>query len=213
MLSVKQNMHFRTGETPVPVALYDPQQFLIFRLLTYMSIRVEIKARLRRLIRERKLMVLPKLYIGDQRKRCILLSKQVADAVISPDGGMPDDDRLGYFRGDLDAFAMGEGITIASDPFAKESDAILAPVHPVSSLAWDIRVLEPPNGIRCMGFFAAKDVFIALAWDYREDIEEREDWADLVDDCRAKWDQMLYPFTPHSGEFPHAYISKPLRVV
>ena len=177
-----------------------------------MSIRAGIKARLRSLVRARTLVGLPLLLDGDKRRRCMLLSRSVAQAVIGPSGGLPDDERLAQFRGNLDAFAVGEAITMARHPFLKPADADLAPVDPMSSHVWDFRVLEPPNGIRCFGFFAAKDLFIALIWDYREDIDSGE-WIELVDQCKRSWDNLFSPFVPHSGAIPHDYISKPFRAV
>jgi hypothetical protein len=177
-----------------------------------MSIRAEIKRQIHRLVRARKLVSLPRLYLNDRRIRCMLLTQGVAQDVISPSGGMPDDERLAQFRGNLDAFAVGEAITIARHPFEKPSDADLAPIHPVSSHVWDFRILEPPNGIRCLGFFAAKDVFIALSWDYREDVEP-VDWSRLVEESKTIWDDLFSPIFPHFGDFPDAYISKPFTVV
>jgi hypothetical protein len=142
----------------------------------------------------------------------MLLSQSVAEAVVSPSGGLPDDERLAQFRGNLDAFAVGEAITIARHPFIKPTDADLAPVDPISSRVWDFRVLEPPQGIRCFGFFVAKNVFIALRWEYREDIES-PDWPILVEDCKEIWDCWFSPLMPHFGAIPHDYISKPYLAV
>jgi hypothetical protein len=177
-----------------------------------MSIRAGMEARIRALIREQRLVGLPRLYRGDKRVRCMLLARGVADAVIGPSGGMPEDERMAQFRGNLDGFSVGELITIARHPFAKPWDADLAPLDPVSSLVWDFRVLDPPNGIRCAGFFAAKDVFVALTWDYREEVEP-SDWHDLITECQAMWDDLFPHIAPHYGEFPNAYISKPFHAV
>jgi len=146
--------------------------------------RVEIKRQIRRLIRQRQLVGLPKLYVNDQRVRCILLTPSVAGAVIGEGGGLPSDERLAQFRGNLDGFAMGEHITIASDPFEKWPQADLAPVHPIDCHLWNFRVLEPERGIRCSGFFAARDTFIAVSWEYREDIET-EYWRELIASCKT----------------------------
>jgi hypothetical protein len=185
---------------------------LIFLVLTYMSIRVEMKRRIFGLVRTRDLIRLPRLYVGDNRKRTVLVTREIAQDIVGPDGGFPEDDRLAQLRGDLDAFAVGEAITIARDPHEKPSDADLAPLDPVSSHVWDFRVREPPEGIRCVGFFVAKDFFVALAWHYREDVKPGE-FGDLVDEAKAIWDSLFAPLIPHYGEFPHAYISKPFRAV
>jgi hypothetical protein len=171
-----------------------------------------MERRIRQLVRTRDLMGLPRLYVGDRRKRCVLVTRSIFHDIAGPHGELPEDERMAQLRGDLDGFAVGEAITIAKDPYEKPSDADLAPLDPVSSHAWDFRVREPPQGIRCLGFFAAKDVFIALIWNYREDIEPGE-FGDLVDESRATWDSLFAPLTPHHGEFPHAYISKPFRAV
>jgi hypothetical protein len=142
----------------------------------------------------------------------MLLTQRVAQAVIGPASGFPTDERFAQFRGNLDGFAVGEMITIAKRPFVKPTDADLAPLHPISSHVWDFRVLQPPKGIRCPGCFAAKDVFVALTWDYREEIETA-DWSDLIEECKRVWDDLFFPLAPHFGDFPHAYLSQSFRAV
>jgi hypothetical protein len=52
------------------------------------------------------------------------------------------------------------------------SNNCAARVHPVKAEFWSIRVTAPEDtpGIRVLGAFADKDKFIALTWDYREDM-------------------------------------------
>jgi hypothetical protein len=177
-----------------------------------MSIDVQMKKRLRQLVRTRDLIGLPRLYLGDQRKRCVLVTRHIAGDIMGPHGELPVDERLAQLRGDLDGFAMGEAFTIARKPLVKPPDTDLSPLHPVTSRVWDFRVCEPPEGIRCAGFFAGKDIFVALIWEHREKIQS-EDWSELISDCQGIWDSLFNPLMPHFGEIPHAYISKPFSVV
>lgn len=79
------------------------------------------------------------------------------------------------FRADLDAFTRHDEISVSEHPFEKPWDTHLARIHPVEKEVWDIRSLEPP-GTRCFGRFGGQNLFVALTWAYREDVESGDDW-------------------------------------
>ena len=66
-------------------------------------------------------------------------------------------------------------LSVSERPFDKPPDTNMARVHPVKKEVWDVRSLEPP-GIRCFGRFGDKNLFVALTWAYREDVESGDDW-------------------------------------
>lgn len=124
--------------------------------------------------------------------RTLLVSGEVRDDVLPP---FPDHwygYRLGQFRGTLDAFTEGQFLSVASDPFAKAPWADMAPVAPVDLGVWDIRSMSPLPQIRCFGGWADKGVFIALTWQWRDDID---DFAAEAAECRKKWDE-IFPLHP-----------------
>jgi hypothetical protein len=102
-------------------------------------------------------------------------------------------------RAYLDAFTSGEEISISERPFKKRADTFMARVHPVKYSVWDIRAIEPWPGIRCFGCFGDIDLFIALTWDYRENLDETEDGFALeAKRCRDCW-STLFVCNPREG--------------
>lgn len=111
------------------------------------------------------------------------------------------------FEASLDAFINWEEISVSEDPFYKGRETFLARVHPVNLEFWDIRTIEPPQGMRCLGAFIGQDEFVALVCDYRENY----DWGEfdrLVERCRAQWKLLFGTLTPHSGDSLDAYLTK-----
>ena len=100
----------------------------------------------------------------------MIVSVEVRDAVEGPWPNNWDGYRLSQLRESLDAFTTNEWISVAEDPFAKPSDAFMARIDPVSMQLWDIRCIDPNPGIRTFGTFLCKDTFLALTWEYREQI-------------------------------------------
>ena len=91
--------------------------------------------------------------------------------------------RHASLRDFLDGFSMGEPLTVSEHPHAKPGHVMLSRVDPVEDEIWSFRCLAPAPGIRVLGRFAAKDCFIALDWDYRENIDGEEGWDALVAGC------------------------------
>jgi hypothetical protein len=131
-------------------------------------------------------------------------------AVTGPFSEDRDGLRLVQFRQDLDAFLEGSEISIAENPDAKPSDAMMARIHPVTDEFWDIRSISPNPGIRAFGGFSAKDEFIALIWNYRENLEGR--WDEEVEDLRRTWVELFGTERPMHGANLDAYLSNFIAV-
>ena len=111
------------------------------------------------------------------------------------------------FRGSLDAFINWEEVSVSEDPFDKDRETFLARVSPVEWEFWDIRTIKPPPGMRCLGGFAGCDVFVALVYDYRENVGPGE-FDELVDRCRTRWRELFGELAPYSGESLDAYLTR-----
>jgi hypothetical protein len=167
------------------------------RTLTYMSIRDRIRA-----LDGKELFCLAPL-AGGSLVRTMFVSREVLDAVTPPFPPHWDGQRLGQFRGTLDAFAENQWISIASDPYNKSAQTYLAPVDPVALDIWDIRSIAPLPQIRCFGAWSEQDTFVALTWEYRDGI----DFDAEAKRCRAVWDKFLSPCKPFHGRNPDDYLS------
>lgn len=141
----------------------------------------------------------------------MFVSKEVLEIVAGPWSDNWDGMRLSRLRALLDGFTEGDFITVAEDPFDKEACAIIARVHPVSEEVWDFRCLDPRPGIRAFGCFAETDTFIALTWDFRENLEDEEHWGTEVDRCKKEWQKLFGELPPHQGKELHDYISYNVR--
>ena len=84
---------------------------------------------------------------------------------------------------------------------------MLVRVDPVEDEIWDMRCIAPNPGIRCFGAFAGQDNFIALTWEYRENLLGASDWQREIEDCKATWTQFFGTLTPFKGESLDEYLS------
>lgn len=131
---------------------------------------------------------------GDETARTLYVSSDIVAAIQPPFAETTAGERLGELRGWLDSFALGGHFTVAEDPNNKPPDVMLARVSPVEAEFWSIRVTEPEEtpGIRILGAFIDTDAFVALTWDYREDMTDFDGdvesaiarWKDLFGDCK-----------------------------
>lgn len=116
------------------------------------------------------------------------------------------------FRADLDAFTRHDMMRVAESPFNKASDADISRVHPTQNEVWDFRSLMPP-GIRCFGRFGGLNMFIALTFAYREDIEPGDDWLssrDWVDEIalfEREWKRLFGDISLFRGENFDEYLT------
>jgi hypothetical protein len=111
----------------------------------------------------------------------------------------------------LDDFIEGGFVTIAENPFNKQSTAIMARVDPVEYEIFQFRCLDPNPGIRILGCFSEADTFVALTWDYRENFNDA--WSEHVEECRARWQGLFGETPPHKGESLNDYVSYNFKAV
>lgn len=174
-------------------------------VLTYMSIADDIRARIKVLHGDGALSYLSPTIGSAPTARQIFVSEDVREAVNSPWPAYRTGQRHAMFRATLDNFTHGKTITIADDPFDKPVYSDIARTSPVKLEIWDIRSLEPDQGIRCFGAFGGLDLFIALTWDYRENID---DFTAAVKECRTEWDRLFPGIRPFKGMIFDEYLRK-----
>jgi hypothetical protein len=100
----------------------------------------------------------------------------------------------------------GAEISVSENPDRKPPDTMLARVHPIAAEFWSIRVTDPEQtpGIRSLGAFSDFDEFIALRWEYRENIEIFDD---EVTRTINVWRDLFKSEQPHSGSNLDEYLS------
>jgi len=169
--------------------------------LTYMSMRAEINVLL-----GKELFHLKPLMPSQRVGRTMFISKEI-NAVVHPEWAPTSKGiRFARMRGTLDAFTEGRRITVADDPYNKHPKATMARTDPVRDQVFDLRCLDPAPGIRVFGRFAEMDTFVAVTWEYRENINGRDFDAAVVR-CINGWHK-LFPTTPlFSGRNLNEYVS------
>ena len=96
--------------------------------------------------------------------------------------------RLGELQADLELFAEGQPI----DP------KYLFLLYPASEGVWEIRSLRPAPSIRVLGFFAAKDVFIATNMARREELGgwQSREWKNVKRLAQTRWRNLFHTYRP-----------------
>jgi hypothetical protein len=158
-------------------------------------------------VEARRLHCLESLMWGEETVRTMFVSNEIYEAVCPPFPEHRDGLRLSEFRQLLDAFLEGGEFSVALDPDRKPSDALLARVHPVEAHVWDLRSIAPKPGIRALGAFSEKDTFIALTWDYRENLDSPGAWAHEIERCRTLWRELFGTQPPFHGATLDEYLS------
>jgi len=170
-------------------------------ILTYKAIRDAIKGQL-----GTGLFYLPPTLDGEEACRTVFVSREIRDIVMVPQDRSRDARRHAALRALLDAFTIGTEITIAENPHDKDRCAMLARIEPVSAEVWDFRCLDPKPGIRAFGRFSEPDIFVALTWNYRENIHPNN-WAHEVTRCQDEWQRLVGYNSPHHGNTINAYLT------
>jgi hypothetical protein len=176
-------------------------------VLTYMSIdRI-----LQPLLVDGRLRELPSLFTGFETARTMIVTPEIFAAVTPPFPKGTDGVRLAEFRNWLDAFSEGGELSVAENPLKKPHDAMLARVEPTNAEFWSIRVTDPDKtpGMRSLGAFVDTDKFVALTWDYRENIDSFDA---EVEDVRRIWESLFVSQLPHTGDCLDDYVSNYISV-
>jgi hypothetical protein len=84
---------------------------------------------------------------------------------------------------------------------------MLARVDPVEKEFWSIRVTDPAEtpGIRSLGGFSGFDEFVALRWEYRENIDVFDEEVTATIEA---WRDLFKSEPPHSGSNLDEYLSQ-----
>ena len=170
--------------------------------MNYKSISDGIKA-----LQGRSLFRLPPEIGDDEKPSTMLIAERIRDDFFGPWPDTVEGERLASARSLLDAFTCGGYITVGEDPHNKDPEAVMARVDPTAEEVFDFRSFDCRAGVRIFGCFTDRDEFIALTWDFRENLLTPQDWDDAVAECMAEWRKLFGDLPPHSGDTIDAYIS------
>ena len=145
--------------------------------------------------------------------RELFVSEEVYRAVQPPWEPAELGARLARMRAYLDAWTEGRLISITDHPYRKPKPTFMARIDPAPDEVFDIRCLDPNPGMRVMGCFGDKDLFVALTYAWREDLATVRDWRNEREACKAAWRRLFPAYQPYSGATLHDYISASFYIV
>jgi hypothetical protein len=142
---------------------------------------------------------------GTPMKRFIFVAAEILLLLDGPWESLELEIRWKHVRADLERFVQGGIIVVGDDGYMKRLDR-------AEDEIWEIRCIDPNPSVRIFGSFAEKDVFMALGYRYRQELEEKgsTEWAEAIRACKADWRKLFLTYPPHSGSDPHDYISDPV---
>lgn len=175
----------------------------IFRVLTFMSLLALIDD----LVSSGRLLCLPSSVFGTETARTMYVSTELHDDVTGSHRSVRDQKRFAEVRATLDAFSEGAEFSVSEDPYAKPSHTMLARVDAGAAEIWDIRVIAPRPGIRVFGCFAARDTFVALTWNFRENLDGPEGWDEEIEDFKRAWRELFGATEPFKGRSLDEYLT------
>jgi hypothetical protein len=171
-------------------------------VLIYMSVREEIQylCDIGRLARFWPLLAVPK------HRRAMYVSKSIEELLINSWDSPQQEFRWGYVLSDLTVFVRDPWITVAADP-RRAKAAYMARLLPDGDEVWDVRCRDPHPGIRLLGRFAEKNVFIALTWEERLPLGrfESDEWKAAISRCATEWNLHFWS-DPLRGNYPDDYL-------
>lgn len=140
-----------------------------------------------------------------KRRRTVYVSKSIEELLIDSWTNQQQEFRWGYVLSDLSVFIRDPWITVATDS-RRAKAAYIARLQPDSYEVWDIRCRDPNPGIRLLGRFAEKNVFVALTWEERLPLScfESPEWKAAINRCMTEWNLRFWS-EPLRGNFPDDY--------
>jgi hypothetical protein len=142
------------------------------------------------------------IYIGTWR---VNDSPSVHDMLSGWVDGPEKRNRWLYAMQDFERFIHGEFVPVARNS-RRAGTAQFERLEKPADEVWSLRCCLPKPGIRVLGRFAHKDVFVALTGHCREDLPDG-DWPNEKAVCVRLWRNLLDDSYPFSGEFPYDYIT------
>ena len=152
--------------------------------------------------------------LGEPGVRRIFATQQVCRVLVGPWANETEAVRSARLHADLDSFIVGDDITVSMTP-RRAGNAYMGVLAPVGDGMFDIRSRDPRPGLRVIGGFAGKDMFIAIRVFHRLALGAwgSDQWNYATNSCKADWRKLFHPYSPITGARIHDCISPDFTVV
>lgn len=183
------------------------------RILIYMSIRTWIGE----LVTQERLFELKPVFPGEPVRRPMFLSEEVHRIIEGPWPDAKAASRCNQLRADLENFVVGREIGLCVRPF-EAGAAHMGLLDPVGDGIWDVRSQDPKPGLRVLGCFAEKDIFLGLLVASRSQRvgyiprgplgdRDSQEWKDIIRATKACWRSLMATYQPVVGNTIDDYFS------
>lgn len=147
------------------------------------------------------------IFKSDPVVRRVLVTTEIWNLIDSPPARHRG--RCAKLRADIEAFVKGDWVSVCLRPFEAKA-AYMGLLDPPADGVWDIRSRDPSPGLRLLGHFADKDLFVAtviasrsVPWPpvARGPLGEGRspEWADAINSANAEWRKLFGPFQQAYG--------------
>jgi hypothetical protein len=157
--------------------------------------------------------------LDDPVERTMLMSPEIRALLEGPWDSNDMEDRCGQLRDDLERFVTGGAITLCFDPYIAQT-AYFGLLDPPTDAIWDLRSRDPDPGLRVLGAFADKDVFVSLLcaprsvpveWLNRKPLNDTEanpsEWGRAIRQANAMWHNLFPTYRRHIGKQHDDYVT------
>lgn len=169
-----------------------------------MSIQQQVNA----LCAQERLFRLEPIISDQPHHRQIFVARDLYALLSPPWRTYADGVRWGIHRRQLDRFLMGVPVSVRK-PGNNDADSFLAKLHKTDGI-WEMRGVSPPPAIRILGYFAEKDVFIALVWRRRKDLKgwRSPEWRQATGETVAAWVGLFGAASPLRSNNPNDHLTR-----
>jgi hypothetical protein len=125
---------------------------------------------------------------GEAPLRALFVGEKLWRVLVSPEGDLEWEQRVGELRADLEQFVTSPIIT----------PKYLFLLFPKCDSVWEIRSVLPDPSIRVLGMFAEKDILILTEHALRKDLGGWQSrlWLQIKRNARAAWRTLFWSYDP-----------------
>ncbi|MCL4679185.1 MAG: hypothetical protein KJ017_11410 [Alphaproteobacteria bacterium] len=158
---------------------------------------------------ERVLFALNPLVSADPIIRHIFVTREIHGMLNGPWKNELEENQWNTVASTMDSFVAGRLMSLADNEKPNKNRHKLARLEPKEDGLWEIRATDPRPGVRIVGYFVKKDVFIALTWATRLFLGSVDSlqWRWIMIKSKREWKKLFLEYTPLTGGGPNDYVS------
>ena len=151
--------------------------------------------------------------VSEPFEREVFVSNELQELLFGPWDSVADEMNGAKSRQAIDEITTGRRLVVKLKGHIAGT-SFISRLVPQTDEVWEIRVRDPRPGLRILGRFADKDLFIAFHWYLRTQLKGRRSkaFANAIVDCKAAWDELFPNRQPHSGNTVDDYLTNATNI-